>query len=351
MGFRFRKSINLGGGFRINLSKSGVGYSFGTKGLRWTKLCNGRNRSTYSIPGTGLAYISESSGEKHSSSQQEMQGFSEENYNLEYESTTELDVSPAEYDDFIKKVNNVKLSNKVWKYGMWLTCLLGIATPPFFVGTVILFIVKKCCKKYFEIELNYNFDTDFEDYFSCVNLFLSELASNSRLWGILKSYHEENTKYSSGSSSTFARTELILKKQNAKYLKSNVEYYCLEYLKNKFYFLPDRLLIDSGASVKSLRYSEIQCMFDTINYVEENLVADDTEVIEKTWKYVNKDGSADKRFKDNFQIPICKYGTMHMQSNNGLDILLFFSNCTKTPVLKELYESLVIKRLNFTFEL
>lgn len=28
MGFRYRKSINLGGGFRINLSKSGIGYSW-----------------------------------------------------------------------------------------------------------------------------------------------------------------------------------------------------------------------------------------------------------------------------------------------------------------------------------
>lgn len=33
MEFRYRKSINLGGGFRINLSKSGIGYSWGTKGL------------------------------------------------------------------------------------------------------------------------------------------------------------------------------------------------------------------------------------------------------------------------------------------------------------------------------
>lgn len=33
LGLRFRKSINLGGGFRINLSKSGVGYSWGAPGL------------------------------------------------------------------------------------------------------------------------------------------------------------------------------------------------------------------------------------------------------------------------------------------------------------------------------
>lgn len=40
MGFRFRKSINLGGGVCINLSKSGIGYSFGVPGLRYTKSAN-----------------------------------------------------------------------------------------------------------------------------------------------------------------------------------------------------------------------------------------------------------------------------------------------------------------------
>ena len=37
MGFRYRKSINLGGGFRINISKSGIGYSWGVKGYRVIK--------------------------------------------------------------------------------------------------------------------------------------------------------------------------------------------------------------------------------------------------------------------------------------------------------------------------
>ena len=65
MGFRFRKSINLGGGFKINLSKSGVGYSWGTKGARITKTAKGTKRTTLSIPGTGISYVSETSGKKH----------------------------------------------------------------------------------------------------------------------------------------------------------------------------------------------------------------------------------------------------------------------------------------------
>lgn len=36
MGFRYRKSKNFGP-FRINLSKSGVGWSVGGKGFRYTK--------------------------------------------------------------------------------------------------------------------------------------------------------------------------------------------------------------------------------------------------------------------------------------------------------------------------
>lgn len=63
MGFRFRKSIKAGP-IRINLSKSGIGYSVGTKGLRYTKKANGGTRTTYSIPGTGLSYVTETGSKK-----------------------------------------------------------------------------------------------------------------------------------------------------------------------------------------------------------------------------------------------------------------------------------------------
>lgn len=61
MGMRFRKSIRLGKHVRLNLSKSGIGYSVGTKGYRVTKMANGRTRTTASIPGTGISHVSETS--------------------------------------------------------------------------------------------------------------------------------------------------------------------------------------------------------------------------------------------------------------------------------------------------
>ena len=61
MGLRFRKSIKLGNA-RINLSKSGVGYSYGVKGLRKGVGPTGRTRTTASIPGTGISFVSEKRG-------------------------------------------------------------------------------------------------------------------------------------------------------------------------------------------------------------------------------------------------------------------------------------------------
>ena len=58
MGFRLKKSFNFGG-FRLNISKSGIGYSYGTKGARITKTAKGTKHTTLSIPGTGLSYINE----------------------------------------------------------------------------------------------------------------------------------------------------------------------------------------------------------------------------------------------------------------------------------------------------
>ena len=66
MGWRFRKSIDILGLFRINFSKSGIGFSWGVPGYRVTKMANGRTRKTVSIPGTGVSHVTETGKNKKS---------------------------------------------------------------------------------------------------------------------------------------------------------------------------------------------------------------------------------------------------------------------------------------------
>ena len=60
MGFlRFRRSIRIGPGLRVNLSKSGVSTSIGRRGAWFTMGPRG-TRSTVGLPGSGLSYTEQS---------------------------------------------------------------------------------------------------------------------------------------------------------------------------------------------------------------------------------------------------------------------------------------------------
>lgn len=94
MGFRFRKSINLGSGFRVNLSKSGLGYSWGTKGARFTKTAKGKNRTTLNIPGTGLSYVTESGTAQKSTAGSESGKSNKQSYGMMPHNTEKNGDSP-----------------------------------------------------------------------------------------------------------------------------------------------------------------------------------------------------------------------------------------------------------------
>ena len=73
MGFRFHKSKSFGP-FRINFSKSGIGWSVGSKWFRYTKKAGGGARTTASIPGTGISYIEDHGAQKRRSRSQVSHG-------------------------------------------------------------------------------------------------------------------------------------------------------------------------------------------------------------------------------------------------------------------------------------
>lgn len=60
MGFRFYRSIRLGKGIRLNLSKTGFGISAGVPGARVSLHSSGRTVKTVGIPGTGVYYRKDS---------------------------------------------------------------------------------------------------------------------------------------------------------------------------------------------------------------------------------------------------------------------------------------------------
>jgi hypothetical protein len=61
LGLYVRKSVNFGP-LRVNLSKSGVGYSIGGRGFRTGVRADGRRYTRVSAPGTGVGYYATHGG-------------------------------------------------------------------------------------------------------------------------------------------------------------------------------------------------------------------------------------------------------------------------------------------------
>ena len=94
--------------------------------------------------------------------------------------------------------------------------------------------------------------------------------------------------------------------------------------------LPDKILIIRKNKVGALSYKNLNIKFNETRFIESEYVAKDAKVVDHTWQYVNKNGSPDKRFKNNRQLPICLYGVIYLTSPEGLNVELQVSSLTIT---------------------
>ena len=91
--------------------------------------------------------------------------------------------------------------------------------------------------------------------------------------------------------------------------------------------MPDKILIEKNGKLGAVDYrkTRIDVNRDEVKNGDCHIPSD-TSVSRYSWQYVNRDGSPDKRFKDNKKVPICWYGGIYIQSPEGLNVKIFVSN-------------------------
>ena len=320
MGLRYRKSINLGGGFRVNLSKSGIGYSWGVKGYRVTKTANGKTRKTYSIPGTGLSYVEEKSGKKGNISNpnviQQDNGIYDvndiKNANIE-------NFRNEEYQQFIlsiEKILNLNLISNI-------LCFSIVGLP---IGLPLKLYIRRNAK----IKLDYEMDDYYSDKFNKRISAWKNLLECEKVWSITQTSRTSDVKRNAGASTLVKKSLSLLSQKSPFYLECNYPIISFSNNTEKILVLPDKLLIIKNGKVGILSFDDISFDIDKSNFIEGGSVPSDAKVIDYTWRYVNKNGSPDKRYKDNKRLPKCQYGEIHMASTTGLNIILQCSSIEKT---------------------
>lgn len=80
---------------------------------------------------------------------------------------------------------------------------------------------------------------------------------------------------------------------------------------------------------------ELQISSEYRRFHEEEGVPSDSRIDGYTWAKTNKNGSPDRRFKDNYQIPICVYGNITFHSQTGVTEEYMVSNADAAQAFTE----------------
>ena len=335
MGFRYRKSINLGGGFRINLSKSGVGYSWGTKGFRVTKTAKGTTRRTFSIPGTGLSYTEESGGRsnRQTGNRNTNRAPSQPSYQSS-SATSERVIESADISQF-KQVEQGNVStavervirmNWIGNILLWGT-LLAFGNPIFWLLPIVGVILKVVARTSGRIELDYSFDAEKEEEHLRRMDAWQLLVEGDKEWQILTEQQNANVRNNAGASRSLKRAECKIAKGHPFYIKTNVDtIQIILHNKESLIILPDKVLFVRKRKVGAIDYADFIINVSSSRFVESDPVPKDAQIVGQTWQYVNKNGTPDRRHKDNKQFPVCMYGQITLRSASGLNVELHISN-------------------------
>lgn len=145
------------------------------------------------------------------------------------------------------------------------------------------------------------------------------LRACARTWHIEAEGRSADLKYTSGANTTVRRKAVRLVAAAPPYFKTNVPILCLPAGQQRLFFLPDRLLVYDSRGVGAISYEDVRLNATQTRFVEAEGIPGDARVVDRTWRYVNKSGGPDRRFRDNPELPIALYEELFFQSSSGLN--------------------------------
>lgn len=338
MGLRFRRSIRLGCGVRINLSRSGIGYSIGGRGFRTTISPKGRATSRITIPGTGLSYTlghRSRSSTPHTSQHSPTINAPQRGLGAAT-NTTSADVSnfqPAEYNDLLKRL---KIAYYVQLFATALLLLSPLnsymvvtymSLPPALMWVLlgVSLIAYIAIMIFSRVDMDYEMDAEtkanYENYCAAWGV----VNESKGKWQQVISFAVTDRKYQAGANKAVDLKPMTITHKLPSFMRTNVNAYCVNMHSEQLIILPDKLLIIRKSRIGAINYDDISIEYSKGNIIG-GTICRDSEIVGETWKYVNRNGGPDKRFKDNVRLKICRCGKITLSSASGLNVIIVLSN-------------------------
>lgn len=369
MGWRFRQSFTIVPGLRLNLSKSGLSASIG--GAPFTMNVGPRGAmGTASLPGTGISYRHHFSTASNRQGQSAIYPSTPGQFPLPAPPSSVL-VNTAPIEEIHSAgtelltsatLNQLKeLIQTAFRQQLEITIELGTARDEKvrmqqrYESWEHGFLFKRLFKKAFakrkeeyETETAHVDELEQQLKLSKISTYIeiegeqaalyyrlrdefAALSDSAAIWDLktrqaTDKFHERTTantrigrervRFGLGSCDLIEWEQKVPHLQNAK--------------GGDMYLYPGFILYRAAKEAFSLiEYHDAPGTVTAVSFQEEDGVPSDSQVIGQTWAKANKDGSQDRRFANNYQIPIARYGALVLKSDKGLWEEFQFSNVQK----------------------
>lgn len=358
MGLYLRKSIRVGP-FRFNLSNGGVGVSVGIKGFR---VGSGPRGNYVHMGANGIYYRATIPSAIRSNpggaGSRPLGGPVDpvipartHGPMVDIESADSTQIVDSSSRSLLDEMKQKQAKLRVWPWigaaaviCWWMAWHSGLPT-----WGVLLVVIVGCSltaiASFWDtlrktVVLMYELDPAMEAALTQLHAAADYLTGASAVWHIPSKAQVHDSKYHAGANSLVKRNRTKIHRSAPPFVKTNVQTVAVNVGRQTLHFFPDRLLIYDASGVGAVGYKELQIRTGATSFVEDEAVPSDATVIGHTWRYVNKKGGPDRRFKNNKQIPICNYDQLGLNSSSGLNELLHISRSGSASYISDAVHAL-----------
>jgi hypothetical protein len=325
VGFYIRKGFNFGP-LRLNLSRSGLGASFGVKGARigvgprgsYVHLGRGglyyrqtiappspREQARQDVPlvDDGLQEISSSDAQTivDSSSAQLLQELNRVK--------RRIDLFPLSVIAGGLLLTRLAVSETAW--WSWIAGLLAVA--------MIVMLTRHSDVTDGTLILQYSIDGDAGQSFTHLQDAFKRFAACQRIWHVDAAAQTSDWKRNAGAGYLERRSAISVVFTPPPKVQCNLNVPKIKAGRETLYLLPDRLLIYDSSGVGAVPYGDLRAQSGKTRFIETEHVPADSAQVGTTWRYVAKNGGPDRRFNNNRELPIMLYGELKLSSGSGLN--------------------------------
>ncbi|MHA7610428.1 DUF4236 domain-containing protein [Elizabethkingia meningoseptica] len=354
MAWSFRKRVKIIPGIHLNFSKKRISTTIGVKGASLNIGSSGSYLNT-SISGLGLynrqklpsnstsrslpllqpetyitSYGNIFSADLLEITSQNMQGVKEAII-LAYSQRSELNRDLYKIQKTLRITKYKKILSYIFLYGIIKKSIPQELEKDIILQREAIKQIQEQIKRCF-VNIDIEFEEEIKQKFDQVYSTFKNLMVSQKIWDITSAHYQDAVKARSSVNTLVKKRLVKFSLRPLPYIKMN---YDALYFQNAngadLYFYPGFIVMFSNKdNFAVIGINEINLDHNYVRFTETGVIPSDTKIIDRTWAKVNKNGTRDKRFKGNYQIPVVRYGEIRLKTSTGLNEEYEFSNYEAT---------------------